>query len=213
MLGPAMREPLLPGFSTVVIVVVLAVSTGGCGGPPSASDNAIPANTPGATPDDAASVNCPANGGPSSGTLTGLGATIGQFRQAHPQDPQYSSQFGATITGGANAGLPELTARCSTGGVIVSVHQNLSGVMSDAQVKASLVSLGIAPADAALQSVKTLSTCEIFFYQSASIGSDPGANDTAGTFLVELEPPATVSSWDPSNVASLIYDLDESGGC
>ena len=34
-----------------------------------------------------------------------------------------------------------------------------------------------------------------------------------GTFLVELQNPATVPGWDPSNVASLIYDLDESGGC
>ena len=36
-----------------------------------------PANTPGATPDSSQNVNCPGSGGPSSGTLTGLGASIG----------------------------------------------------------------------------------------------------------------------------------------
>src|SRR5439155_10289106 len=170
-------------------------------------------NTPGATPNDATSVNCPGRGGPASGSLTGLGATIGQFRQAHPQDHKYTSDFGATIAGGPNNGLHELSARCSAGGVIVSVDQNLDGSMSEAQVKTSLTSLGIAPTDAQFQSEKTPGARAILFYKSASIANDPGANDTAGTFLVELMNPATVPGWDPSNVASLIYDLDESGGC
>ena len=112
-----------------------------------------------------------------------------------------------------NDGLHELSARCSTGGVIVSVDQNFNAAMSAAKVKASMISLGIAPPDSVFQSAKTLATCEIYYYLSASIARDPGANDTAGTFLVELEPPAAVSAWDPGNVASLIYDLDEGGGC
>jgi hypothetical protein len=33
------------------------------------------------------------------------------------------------------------------------------------------------------------------------------------TVVVELEPPATVSTFDPNNVTTLIYDLDTSGGC
>jgi len=145
--------------------------------------------------------------------VTGLGATIGQFRQAHPQDPQYTSQFGATISGGVNDGLPELTARCSPGGVIVSVDQNFHAAMSAAQVKAAMMSLAIAPPDSMFKSAQALARCDLYYYVSASIGADPGANDTAGTFIVELEPPADGSAWNPANVASLIYDLDESGGC
>jgi len=197
----------------VLVLLGLIVATVGCGETSSTPGSAEPANTPGASPDDSASVNCPASGGPSSGSLSGLGATIGQFRQAHPQDPKYTSQFGATITGGVNNGLPELTARCSTGGVIVSVNQNFDTVMSAAKVKASMMSLGIAPADSVFLSATTMATCEIYYYVSASIAGDPGANDTAGSFLVELEPPAAVTGWDPANVASVIYDLDESGGC
>ena len=85
--------------------------------------------------------------------------------------------------------------------------------MSEAQVKTSLTSLGIAPPDAQVQSEKTPGPCALLFYKSASIASDAGANDVAGTFLVELQNPASVAGWDPTNVASLIYDLDESGGC
>lgn len=85
--------------------------------------------------------------------------------------------------------------------------------MSDSEIKASLISLGIAPGDARFQSGKSPGACEIFYYRSDSIANDPGANDTAGTFLVELGSPTSVGHWDPSNVNSLIYDLDESGGC
>jgi len=204
---------MLASLFVGLAILGLPAAAVGCGETSSTAGSTEPANTPGASPDDAASVNCPSSGGPSSGSLTGLGATIGQFRQAHPQDPKYTSQLGATISGGVNNGLPELTARCSTGGVIVSVDQNFAAAMSAAKVKASMISLGIAPADSVFQSATTLATCEIYYYVSASIGADPGANDTAGTFLVELEPPADGSIWNPANVASLIYDLDESGGC
>ena len=95
----------------------------------------------------------------------------------------------------------------------MSVDQNFNAAKTAAQVKSSMISLGIAPADSVFQSAQPMATCEIYFYVSASIASDPGANDTAGTFLVELEPPADGSTWNPANVASLIYDLDESGGC
>jgi hypothetical protein len=200
-------------LTSLCVALVFLTATVGCGATTSTDSGTEPANTPGASPDDAATVNCPGSAGPSSGSLTGLGATIGQFRQAHPQDPKYTSDFGATISGGVNDGLHELSARCSTGGVIVSVDQNFGVAMSAAQVKASLISLAIAPADSVFKSAQTFATCEIFFYVSASIAGDPGANDTAGTFLVELQPPASVSTWNPSNVASLIYDLDESGGC
>ena len=209
----AMGGRLLPTLCAGLVFLGLVSATVGCGETPSTGNSNEPANTPGASPNDAASVNCPGSGGPSSGTLTGLGATIGQFRQVHPQDPKYTSQFGATITGGVNNGLPELTARCSTGGVIVSVDQNFDAAKTAAQVKASMMALGIAPADSVFQSAQTLATCEIYYYGSPSIASDPGANDNAGTFVVELEPPADGSTWNPANVASLIYDLDESGGC
>ena len=114
------------------------------------------------------------------------------FRRAHRQDPAYPSDFGATISGGPTTGLPQLTARCSGGGVIDSVDQNLDQSMSDAQVKASLTKLGIAPADSQFQSAKTSRACEIFYYKSASIAGDPGANDTAGTFLIVLGSPVCV---------------------
>src|SRR5438046_8598058 len=133
MLSPTMGRRPLPSLCAALVFLA---ATAGCGGTSSTVSGAEPANTPGASPDDAASVNCPGSGGPSSGTLTGLGATIGQFRQAHRQDPQYTSQFGATISGGVNDRLPELTARCSPGGVIVSVDQNFHAAMSAAQVKA-----------------------------------------------------------------------------
>jgi hypothetical protein len=206
-----MAKPLLVVLTGVLVFVVLTAESSSCGGS-TPSSGVSPENTPGATPNAAANVNCSGSGGPSSGTLTGLGATIGQFRTAHPQDPKYTSQFGATISGGPNNGLPELTAFCSTGGVVVSVTQNFNQSMTDSQVKASLISPGIAPADSQFQSAKTLGACEIFYYQSALISSDPGANDTAGTFLVELQPPGS-SAWDPTNVTTLVYDLDESGGC
>jgi len=193
-----------------ILITLAACSEGGTSGTPG---NGTPANTLGATPNDLASVNCPGRGGPTIGTLTGLGATIGQFRNAHPQDAKYTSQFGATIAAGPNIGLPELSARCSAEGVIVSVDQHLDGSMSDSQVQASIISLGIAPSDAQFQSERPPGTCEILYYSSASIAADPGANDTAGTFLVELTSPVSVGHWDPSNVGDLIYDLDESGGC
>lgn len=106
-----------------------------------------------------------------------------------------------------------MTARCSAGGVILSVNQNVDQSMTDAQEKASLTSLGIAPGDSEFQSAKSPGSCEILYYTSATIASDPGANDTAGTFLVELGSPTSVGHWDPTNVANVIYDLDESGGC
>ena len=202
---------ILGVLTGALVFAVLTAESSSCGGAP--SSDSTPANTPGATPNDAATVNCPGDGGPSSGVLTGLGATIGQFRQANPQDPKYPSDFGATIAGGVNDGLHELSARCSTGGVVVFVQQNFDALTSAARVRASLISLGIAPADSVFKSARTMATCQILFYVSASIAADPGANDTAGTFLVELEPPPTVSGWNPAQVASLIYDLDEGGGC
>jgi len=194
------------------VAVLIALAACGEGGT-STPDNGVPANTPGATPNDLTSVNCPGRGGPTTGRLTGLGATIGQFRHGHPQDPNYTSDFGATIASGPKNGLHELSARCSGEGVIVSVDQHLDRPMTDSEIKASIISLGIAPSDAQFQSARPPGTCEILYYSSASIAVDPGANDTAGTFLVELTSPVSVGHWDPSNVGDLIYDLDESGGC
>ena len=184
--------------------------TASCGGH-AAPTTVEPENTPGTNPKDVQLVNCPDSGGPSSGSLTGLGATIGQFRQAHPQDPKYTSQFGETISGGPNDGLPELTASCTAAGVVVFVTQSLSTAMSDAKVKASVLSFGIAPADSQFQKKQTLKPCELYFYKSASLAAAPGTNDTAGTFVVDLIPLGT--NWDPGNVQTLIYDLDTSGGC
>jgi len=195
----------------VAALVVASLTGQSCGDTSGTAVGGEPANTPGATPNDARNVNCAGSGGPSSGTLTGLGATIGQFRKAHPQDPKYTSQFGATISGGPNNGLSELTASCTASGVVVFLTQNLAQPMSDTKVKASVLSLGIAPADSQFQSMQTLKPCELFFYKSASLVAAPGTNDPAGTFEVDLIPPGT--DWDPGNVQTLIYDLDTSGGC
>jgi hypothetical protein len=184
----------------------------GCGGGSPPAAEAEPANTPGATPDSSQNVNCPGSGGPSSGSLTGLGATIGQFRQAHAQDPAHTSDFGGTISGGPNDGLSHFTAFCYASGLVVSVTQNLDSEITAPHARSSIASLGIAPNDSMLTSSKPQATCELDYYTSASIGNDPGANDTAGTFVVELQSPAT-TAWDPNNVTSLIYDLDTSGGC
>ena len=91
--------------------------------------------------------------------------------------------------------------------------QNLDNATTAAKVRNTIASLSIAPDDSKLTSSRPQATCELDFYTSAAIAADPGANDTAGTFVVELQPPATTSGWDPNNVTSLIYDLDTSGGC
>jgi hypothetical protein len=209
MLAAAMAKQLLALLSGVLLLVVLTAESSTCGGSP--ASNVMPVNTPGATPNDATNVNCPGSGGPSSGSLTGLGATIGQFRTAHPQDPKYTSQFGVTISGGPNDGLAELTASCNTGGLVVFVTQNLDRPMTDAQVKASLISMGIAPPDAVFVKARTPGPCKILYYTSAAIAGDAGANDTAGTFLVELIPPG--SKWEPANVQTLYYALDTEDDC
>jgi len=200
-----------PPAVLIAVLVVASLTGQSCGDTGSTAVGDEPANTPGTIPKDVALVNCPGSGGPSSGALTGLGATIGQFRQAHPQDPKYTSQFGATISGGPNDGLPELTASCTTAGVVVFVTQELAEPMSDAKVKASVTALGVVPADSQFQSKKTLKPCELFFFKSASLAAAPGTNDTAGTFVVDLIPPGT--DWNPNNVQSLIYDLDTSPAC
>jgi hypothetical protein len=194
-----------------VVIVALVTACGDTGSP--STSEAQPANTPGATPDSSQNVNCPGSGGPSSGSLTGLGATIGQFRQAHAQDPAHTSDFGNTISGGPNDGLSELIAFCYRSGVVVAVQENLPLAITEEQAKASVATLGIAPEDSQFQSAKTLASCELDYFMSASIASDAGANDTAGTFVVELEPPASVSAFDPKNVTTLLYALDTSGGC
>jgi hypothetical protein len=194
-------------------MLVFAVTCAACGSSPSPATEAEPANTPGATPDSSQNVNCPGSGGPSSGTLTGLGATIGQFRQTHPQDPAHTSDFGSTISGGPNDGLSELIAFCYRSGVVVAVQQNLPLAITEEQAKASVPTLGIAPEDSQFQYAKTLTSCELEYFVSGSIASDPGANDTAGTFVVELEPPPTVSAFAPKNVTILLYAVDTSGGC
>lgn len=206
-----MAKRLLAVLSGALVCVAVTAESSSCGGS-TAPSGVAPVNTPGATSNSATNVNCPGSGGPSSGTLTGLGATVGQFRTAHPQDSKYVSDFGGTISGGPNDGLTELTASCSTNGLVVLVGQRLNQPMTETQAKASLVALGIAPADSQFQSAQTLGACEIFYYQSASIASDSGANDTAGTFRVELIPPGS-SAWDPTNVTAVYYDLDVTRGC
>ena len=58
------------------------------------------------------SVNCPFGGGPTGGSLSGLGATLGAFTSAHgPQDSKYPSQFGGTISGGDNDGCRSETRK------------------------------------------------------------------------------------------------------
>jgi hypothetical protein len=183
----------LPRFRAVLVAVLVVASLLGlsCGDTSGTAVGDEPANTPGAIPKDVVLVNCPGSGGPSSGALTGPGATIGQVRLAHPQDPKYSSQFGGRISGGPNDGLAAMTASCTAGGVVVFVMQNLATAMSDAEVKASVIALGIVPADSKFQSKKTLKPCELLFFKSASLGDAPGTNDTPGTFVVDLIPPSS----------------------
>jgi hypothetical protein len=195
----------------VLACVLLLGCLAACGDAGNPGFNGEPENTPGTNPKDVKLVNCPGGGGPSSGSLTGLGATIGQFRQAHPQDPKYTSDFGEIISGGPNDGRHELTASCTAAGVVVFVSQNLSQPMTDAKVKASVLSLGIAPADSKFEKKLTLKPCELFFYRSASLGAAPGTNDEAGTFVVDLIPPG--SDWNAMDVESLIYDLETTPEC
>lgn len=203
------------------IVALLLVA--GCGGtqftaPPTAlhsdfGSSSIVGGPAQPTPDDLTSVDCPGGGGPTGGALSGLGATLGAFTAAHgPQDPQYPAQFGPTISGGVNDLLPTFTARCSSGGTIVSVAQNLAVEAPAVAVKADLAGYGIMPPDATLVSDSTPTPCEILMYHSAAIAAVDDASDPAGTFLVELIPGSDAPG-DLSRVGSLIYDLDTTGGC
>jgi hypothetical protein len=197
-------------IAVALLILLLAGCSDGASeslGPPTA-----PVVSP--TPNILASVVCPPGStGPSSGALTGLGATIGAFAAAHaPQDPQDPSKFGGTVTGGPNDGAPTFTAHCSTGGTIVSVLQNLSAEAPAMDLKTALKGYGIVPPDATLITDTTPSPCETFIYHSDALAAVPDASDPAGTFLVQLNPGADAPG-DLDRVATLIYLLDMTAGC
>jgi len=194
-----------------VALVTVGCGTSGGSAAPATPTGSI-ASTAAATPNDLNSVNCPGTGGADGGTLTGLGATLGEFRKAHgPQDSAASAEFGATIRGAGNDGLHEFSARCSTLGIVVSVNQYLAKVASASAVKKALNGYGILPADAKLVSDTTPMPCEILMFKSASLAASANIQDPDGTFLVELQ--GSVEIPDLKHVDSLIYDLDTTGGC
>jgi hypothetical protein len=202
-------------------VVALFVAVSGCAGASEAPTGSPAAGTTAAspaaeaspaagTPSDLASVNCPYSGDPSGGNLTGIGATLGAFREAHgPQSQGYPAQFGTTINGGPNVGASEFSARCSTSGTIVSVNQALAKAAPAAAVKKAIKGYGILPPDSKLVTDTTPQPCEILIYRSPALAATPAAQDPAGTFVVEL----ASTAGDLKQTDSIIYDLDTTGGC
>jgi hypothetical protein len=192
-------EGMASKFRAGLVAVTLLMVTAGCG---TATET-----TPPLAPSD-----CPASGGPDGGSLTGLGATVGAFRTVHgPQDPKYPTQFGKTISGGPNDGLPEFTAHCSTAGIIAGIAQAFEKGATGAAVKQALGTYGIMPADAQLVSDTTPTSCrsgpsELLVYKSPSLAGTPDAQDPPGTFVVDL---STASKL----VYDILYDLDTTGAC
>ena len=199
------------GSTPVILCAAVVGILAGCGQTQATSGS--PSGIPEATPNMSGLNDCPASGGPTTGELTGLGATIGQFRQAHHQGPSHANWFGDLISGGPNDGLPELSARCSDRGVIVAVIQYLANSMTEAQVKASLPSLGMVPRDSQLQSIQPRKACEELFFKSQSIAADSLAKDPTGTFLVSLQSPDSIGHWDATKVEWLAYELNVSDLC
>jgi hypothetical protein len=160
-------------------------------------------------------VNCPPTAqGPTDGSLTGLGASIRAFEDAHPpRDRQHDAEFGQTWAGPINNGLHEFSPRCTQAGYIGAVTHYLGTRLTADQVKLS-VTHDLAPPDAKQTDDKVQPKCELVFYQSAALAALAGVNDPGGTFLVELGSSTdNGGDYNPADVESLIYDYDTSGGC
>lgn len=72
----------------------------------------------------------------------------------------------------------------------------------------------LAPNDAKQTDDKVSATCELVFYHSDLLASVSGMDDPAGNFVVELgSTTANGGGYKPSDVESLLYDYDVSGGC
>ncbi len=184
--GESNFDPWSSGPSLATLLIVLGRCT--APGVPVEGETNYPATGPSATPSDLTMVDCSQVSGAVGGTLTGLAAMLGTFRAVHgPQSTTSPSEFGATMADGPNAGLPILTARCNTDGLVVSVDQNLAKEETTKTVKASdLPESGLLPADATLVSDRPLPLCEVLTYRSATIAAQTMAHDPYGSFIVEL---------------------------
>lgn len=201
----------------VVLLAVAAILLTACGNDNGSGASTVPSSaTAGATPNAASLVNCPPTGqGPTEGSLTGLGASIGAFEQAHgPRDAQHDAEFGRVWPGPTNEGLHEFSPRCTQAGYVGSVQRFLGSPVTAAQVKAGIQRDEIAPPDATQTDDKTLGQCELVIFHSPSLASVAGVDDPAGNFVLELgSSTANGGAYDASDVEDLIYDYDVSGGC
>ena len=110
-------------------------------------------------------------------------------------------------------GLSEFTVRCTHAGYIGAVTHNLSSALTAAGAKANIAH-DLAPSDANQTDDKVQGPCELVFYHSDVLASVSGMNDPAGNFVVELGSSTTNGGgYNPSDVETLIYDYDVSGGC
>lgn len=203
-----MRRGLLFGLAAITLTT--------CGG---VSGNTGPTEAPGATagttPNALSLVNCPPSGqGPSGGDLTGFGASIGAFEDAHrPRDPQYDAEFGQVWQGSTNYHLHEFTTRCTQAGYIGSVTHNLGSPITAAQAKAAIPH-DLGPSDSKPTDDKVSGACELVFFHSDALSTVARLDDPAGNFVVELgSTTANGGGYNASDVESLLYDYDVSGGC
>ena len=201
----------------VVLLAVAAILLTACGNDNGSGASTVPSSAvAGATPNAASLVNCPPTGqGPTGGSLTGLGASIGAFEQAHgPRDQQYDAEFGRVWPGPTNKGLHEFSPRCTQAGYVGSVQRYLGSPLTAAQVKAGIQRDGIAPLDATQIDDKTQGQCELVIYHSPSLASVAGLGDPAGNFVLELgSSTANGGAYNAADVEDLIYDYDVNGGC
>ncbi len=202
-----LKRALASGLAIVVLTA--------CGSTGTGASTETPAAAAGTTPNALSLVNCPPTGqGPTGGSLTGLGASIGAFADTHqPVDRQYNGEFGQVWSGQVNKDLHEFSTRCTQSGYVGSVTHNLGSPATADQAKASITH-DLAPSDAKQTDDKVFGPCELVFYKSATLATVLGMNDPDGTFVVELGSTTNNGGgYNASDVESLLYDYDVSGGC
>lgn len=193
-------------------VIMLTACAGASG---SSGPTETPAASAGTTPNALSLVNCPPSGqGASGGDLTGLGASIGAFEGAHqPRDRQHDAEFGQVWQGSTNYHLNEFAPRCTQAGYIGSVTHYLGSPITAEQAKAA-IPRDLGPSDSKQADDKVSGSCELVFYHSDTLATIAGLDDPAGNFVVELtSSTANGGGYAASDVESLLYDSDTSGGC
>src|SRR5437868_3492947 len=105
-----LKWSLALALGLAVLVLTACGSNAGSG-----TSTETPAAAAGTTPNAVSLVNCPPSGqGPTGGSLTGLGASLGAFEDAHqPRDPGHDAEFGQKWSEGINNGLNEFSVRCT----------------------------------------------------------------------------------------------------